>query len=185
MKEEEYHNHSGGAIGSDTQWDIIGREYGVINHHHYWYGKMNPRSEEKDKISFDEFFEGKEKVLIANKTLKRNPDKYMNLLARNWLQVKNSDAIYGIGTLKSLKEANGGTGWAIQMAIDNNKQVYFFDQERIQWVEYDYGKQKFVKTLTPTLTKNFAGIGTRNINENGIKAIRNVYIKTFSNIFNK
>jgi hypothetical protein len=32
---------------------------------------------------------------------------------------------------------------------------------------------------TPTLTPNFAGIGTRNINQNGIEAIRDVYENTF------
>ena len=37
----------------------------------------------------------------------------------------------------------------------------------------------WVEIGTPTLTHNFAGIGTRNINQNGIKAIRDVYENTF------
>ncbi|HEY8364888.1 MAG TPA: hypothetical protein VIK84_04885, partial [Haloplasmataceae bacterium] len=36
----------------------------------------------------------------------------------------------------------------------------------------------FVPIETPILTKNFAGIGTREINENGKQAIRDVYEKT-------
>ena len=28
----EFTNHSGGAIGSDNNWDLFGRQFGVINH---------------------------------------------------------------------------------------------------------------------------------------------------------
>ena len=180
MEPEKYHNHSGGAMGADSQWDDIGRQYGVVNHHHYWYGKMNPRSKKEDEITTSDFFEGKEKVILANKSLHRYPDRYMNLLARNWLQVKNSEAVYAIGTLRTDREVNGGTGWAVQMAIDSKKPVFVFDQERIQWFEYSFESRKFIKSGVPTLTVNFAGIGTRGINENGPNAIKEVYEKTFN-----
>jgi hypothetical protein len=61
------------------------------------------------------------------------------------------------------------------MAIDMNKELYVFDQNKNQWY---YWNQKFEVCVTPKLTKNYAGIGTRKINNNGIQAIRNVYNKT-------
>lgn len=63
------------------------------------------------------------------------------------------------------------------MAIDVNKPVYVFDQERNKW--YTKLDEDWIEIGTPTLTPNFAGIGTRNINQNGIKAIRDVYENTF------
>ena len=39
--------------------------------------------------------------------------------------------------------------------------------------------QSFTPIDTPVLTKNFAGIGTREINDAGKQAIRDVYDKTF------
>jgi hypothetical protein len=63
------------------------------------------------------------------------------------------------------------------MAIDVNKPVYVFDQERNKW--YTNIDKDWVEIGTPTLTPNFAGIGTRNINQNGIEAIRDVYENTF------
>ena len=52
------------------------------------------------------------------------------------------------------------------MAINHNKPVYVFNQEQgsydIGWYKWDSSKNDFVKTDTPVLTKNFAGIGTRN-----------------------
>jgi len=37
----------------------------------------------------------------------------MNLLARDWIQVKYSDAVFAVSTLQSDKTVNGGTGWAV------------------------------------------------------------------------
>jgi hypothetical protein len=37
-----YINHSGGAIGSDSVWGIIGKQYGVESKH-YYIGDKTPR----------------------------------------------------------------------------------------------------------------------------------------------
>ena len=172
-----YNNHTGGAIGADSMWDEIGREFGVTNHFHYWYKKSNPKSLPEHEITEEEYQEGVSMINQANKTLKRrNIDKYMHLLARNWVQVKNAETIFAIGLFKGNKVA-GGTGWACQMAIDNDKELYVFDQSKKQWYYWD---KKFVVCVTPKLTKEYAGIGSRKITDGGIQAIRNVYKKTFN-----
>jgi hypothetical protein len=178
LEMNEYENHTGGAIGADTYWDEIGREYGVIKHNHYWYKKPNPKSLPEHEISEEEYLEGIEKIKIANKTLKRRSiEKYMHLLARNWIQVKNADTILAIGTING-KKVNGGTGWAVEMAKNEGKDLYVFDQEKEKW--YMWNNNNFEYCVTPVLSKNFAGIGSRKINDAGINAIRNVYKKTFN-----
>ena len=176
-------NHSGGAIGSDTQWDTIGREYGMLNNKHYYHGQKTPNG--NTEITTAQFEEGKQKVLLANRTLNRKPDNYMNLLARNWIQVKNADAIFAIGTImENRKMVDGGTGWAVQMAIDSGKPVYVFDQNKKAWFSWEGSASDISSVMfeqlaeTPTLTKDFAGIGTRKISADGISAIRDVYEKT-------
>lgn len=115
-------------------------------------------------------------------------------LIRNWSQVKYADAIFAIGTIAQSGEklfpnkpgdtrvalapsVTGGTGYAVGMAINEGKPVHVFDQSKKSWFVWD-GKQ-FVQENTPTLTKNFAGIGTRQLTEVGKQAIRDVYAKTF------
>lgn len=180
----QYTNHSGGALGADTQWDIIGAEFGMVNNKHYYSGSKTPRG--NVEITTEEFNEGRKMVMQANKTLNRRPEKYMNLLARNWAQVKYSDAIFAISSLVNEKSmiVNGGTGWAVQMAIDNNKPVYVFDQKLNKWFLLDKSLSQRPIELedAPQLTQNFAGIGTREINEQGKQAIRNVYEKTFNTL---
>ena len=67
------------------------------------------------------------------------------------------------------------------MAVDINKPIYLFDQLCNMWNEYDYSTIRFeiMGDIIPTLTNNFAGIGTRDINDNGIIAIQKIYKKTF------
>ena len=101
------------------------------------------------------------------------------LLQRNYYQVVNSDAVFAIGNIAG-NIVEGGTGWAVQMAIDQGKPVYVFNQKDNNW--YTYSNGKFIQTSTPVLTKNFAGVGTREITEAGKNAIKAVYEKTLSQL---
>ena len=194
----EFINHSGGAIGSDTAWDEIGREFGMVNNKHYWTLEKTPNG--NTEISRLDYEEGR---FESARAAKRNFGyQYAAMkdsrLIRNWSQVKHSDAVFAIGTIAQVgekvfpKQSNdtrlatnptvtGGTGYAVGMAINHNKPVYVFDQNKNQWYTWNKEQNNFIETDTPTLTKNFAGIGTREINENGKQAIRNVYEKTFGN----
>lgn len=172
-KRENYINHSGGATGADYEWDRQGEPYGVVSRH-YWHGRRTPCG--NVEISHEDFEEGCRHVLYANRVLHRYPERHINLLARDWCQVKYADAVFAIGNLYR-GVVKGGTGWAVQMAIDEDKPVYLFDQKRERWLTYKDGE--WVVCDVPVLTSNFAGIGSRNINESGIKAIGEVYRKTF------
>lgn len=173
--QDKYVNHSGGAVGSDSYWDAIGEKYGVVSER-YYYGNKTPNG--NHQITQEQFEEGKEHVLKANETLHRIPDAYMNLLSRNYAQVKNADAIFAVGHLKN-GIVDGGTGWAVQMAIDDNKPVYVYDQVRKQWFS-NINSQWQVFSGIPKLTKNFVGIGTRELNQDGKDAIKQVYENTFN-----
>jgi predicted NAD-dependent protein-ADP-ribosyltransferase YbiA (DUF1768 family) len=197
----DYTNHSGGANGSDTIWDVTGKEFGMVNNKHYFTGarsEMNAPLGNVDITGTPLAVEGASKVAQAAQEMWGY--KYATMkdarLIRNWAQVANSDAVFAIGTLgkqgdiwkgdeksaeprKLLKESvQGGTGYAVEMAIQAGKPVYVFDQVRKQWYKNIAGV--WSKSDVPVLTKNFAGIGTREINEDGKQAIRDVYENTFS-----
>lgn len=178
----DYINHSGGAVGSDSTFDSIGKSKGFTTHRHYYHGKRTPLG--NLKITDMEEREGWIHVLEANRTLKRKPYAYRDLLTRNWFQVKNSEAIFAVGEMKSYSEVEGGTGWAVQMGIDNHKTVYLFEQKYNRWLVYDYDEKSFEFCEDPILTKNYAGIGTRQLNENGRIAIEKLYDDTLKQIQN-
>ena len=221
----DYTNHSGGAKLADTEWDQIGREYGVTDHRHYrepleytdTKGEVQKGSETLDSqrlrdkgikpthITQQEYNEGARKATAAFRMMYKdseNKSVRQAYIIRNWLQVKNADAVFALGTIKQPGEnasdkagetrvaaipiVKGGTGYAVQMAINEGKPVYVFDGAKEGWYKYDYSVKNFVKTDTPTLTKNFAGIGSRTLSsqeviDKSLQAIRDVYENTFKN----
>lgn len=178
-------NHSGGCPGADMEWERAGEKYGIKTiaysfRNHVQEGK-NPKI-----LTVDELNEGFEHVKIAAKGLKKCANcQYgyvRNLICRNWFQVKNAEAIFAIAKTMTRKVVEGGTGWAVQMAIDNQKPTFVFDQLGNQWNEFNYESHEFeVINCIPKLTNNFAGIGTRDINNNGKEAIRKI-LDTLSDI---
>lgn len=195
FKPEEITCHSGGASGSDTIWELFCTLYGIkVN---AWSHKTkNHKSLNKVEISEEDYEEGVEKIKKANKILgRKNIDKHMDLLARNWAQVKYSEEIFAIGSI--VKEGDisksgyavkckspsvdGGTGYAVQMGIQAGKTVYVYDQKKEIWFKWSYIIEDFLKLkdIPKIQSQNFAGIGTREINRAGEKAIEEVFEKTF------
>lgn len=169
--------NSGGAAGADTVFEEECTKKGipVIA---WSFAGHNTKSPNKKVLSKEELKEGLEHIEIANKSLKRNiynlSPYVKNLLARNWFQVKNSKTIYAVGTLEDdMKKVRGGTGWAVQCGIDNKKPIYVFDQDKNIWFQWIGERYQFIQIdFVPKLLDRFAGIGTREINENGINAIK-------------
>lgn len=170
--------HSGGCPGSDMKWENEGDKYGVKTIA-YSFGGHKQEGKNREILSTEQLNEGFEHVLIANKVIKRYPQgqaRYIqNLLARNWFQVKNAEAIFAVGKFLDDKRVSGGTGWAVQMAVDSKKPVYVFDQVNNTWFFFNYEHGIFWPYHTiPKLTENFAGVGTRDINDNGVLAIEKI-----------
>lgn len=185
----KYHNYSGGAEGSDQYWDIIGKRYGFNNHTHYHFEYRDIFDKyyltllaQKDLNKADEYLKK------ANLTLKRKfptSSNYIdNLLRRNYYQVINSEGIFAIGVLNKDKQTvKGGTGWAVELGKLFNKKIYVFDQELDQWFTWDYKNQFFTISEVPLLTYTYAGIGTRELKENGKINIGLVYRKTLKHLW--
>ena len=174
----DFVNHSGGAYGGDTYWDLVGREFGVIQHKHY-RDKENAKLSKKLKdkgvkatvLSKEEMDFARQKVFeILGKNYPNNT--MGNLQVRNFYQVYNADSVFAIASLKNdKKNVAGGTNTAVQLGIKLNKPVFVWDIETEQWYSYktsnnlfnDSTSEIFIPIETPVLTKNFAGIGSRDI----------------------
>lgn len=225
---EDFNNYSGGASGSDTYWDLIGREFGFNNHFHFREplnytdtkgvtskGTENLDSKELQKsgikptyITQADYNEGAIKATKAFRMMlegDENKNVRSAYIIRNWLQIKNADAVFALGTIKFSGETwvdakkgsitakipiiKGGTGYAVQMAINEKKPIYVYDGTKDSWFKYDYNTKDFITTETPTLTKNYAGIGSRSLSteevwQKSIQAVKDVYQKTIDSFNN-
>jgi hypothetical protein len=190
----QFTNHSGGAYGGDTYWDMIGREFGVTNHKHYRHAGNTSLSAQLKKAGVEAEVLTEEQMDAARTEVEKllgekYPDNIQgNLQVRNYYQVANADAVYAIAEITQVvdkdapknttditKSVNsykhivkGGTNTAVQLGIKLGKPVYVWDLATQSWYKWD-GNRWFEETDTPTLTKNFAGIGSRDIESYNIQ----------------
>ena len=207
---QDYTMNSGGAYGGDTYWDVIGRSFGLTKINHF-------RPEDNQRLSktlidgnAKPFPINHEQLNYAKEQIKQLTGRELHqnlggeLLARDFYQVDKSDGVFAIANITSSQKAvEGGTNMAVQVGIKQGKPVHVYDLNTESWYQYNQSTGKFEVEDTPVLTKSFAGVGTRNIqnykvNKNGqwvdregyvgydkalkaANAIKAVYQKTFNN----
>lgn len=185
---QDYTMNSGGAYGGDTYWDVIGRQFGLTKINHF-------RPKDNQRLS-KTLIDGNVKPLpityeqsnYAREQIKQLTGRDLSydiggeLLARDFYQVDKSDGVFAIANITSSQKAvQGGTNMAVQVGIKQGKPVHVYDLNTESWYQYNQSTGKFEVEDTPVLTKSFAGVGTRNIqnyrvNKNGQWVYREEYV---------
>lgn len=206
---QNYTMNSGGAYGGDTYWDVIGRQFGLTNINHFRPADNQRLSKTLKDRNVKPFSITHEQSNYAREQIKQLTGRDLpydiggELLARDFYQVDKSDGVFAIANITSSQKAvYGGTNMAVQVGIKQGKPVHVYDLNTESWYQYNQSTGRFEVEDTPVLTKSFAGVGTRNIqnykvNKNGqwvdregyvgydkalkaANAIKAVYQKTFS-----
>lgn len=206
---QNYTMNSGGAYGGDTYWDVIGRQFGLTNINHFRPADNQRLSKTLRDRNVKPFSITHEQSNYAREQIKQLTGMDLpydiggELLARDFYQVDKSDGVFAIANITSSQKAvQGGTNMAVQVGIKQGKPVHVYDLNTESWYQYNQSTGRFEVEDTPVLTKSFAGVGTRNIqnykvNKNGqwvdregyvgydkalkaANAIKAVYQKTFS-----
>lgn len=208
---QDYTMNSGGAYGGDTYWDVIGRQFGLTNINHFRPADNQRLSKTLRDRNVKPFSITHEQSNYAREQIKQLTgielpyDVGGELLARNFYQVDKSDGVFAIANItSSYKAVQGGTNMAVQVGIKQGKPVHVYDLNTERWYQYNQSTGRFEVEDTPVLTKSFAGVGTKNIqnykvNKNGqwvdregyvgydkalnaANAIKAVYQKTFNTV---
>lgn len=208
---QDYTMNSGGAYGGDTYWDVIGRQFGLTKINHFRPADNQRLSKTLRDRNVKPFSITHEQSNYAREQIKQLTGRDLpydiggELLARDFYQVDKSDGVFAIANITSSQKAvYGGTNMAVQVGIKQGKPVHVYDLNTESWYQYNQSTGKFEVEDTPVLTKSFAGVGTRNIqnykvNKNGqwvdregyvgydkalkaANAIKAVYQKTFNNV---
>lgn len=207
---QDYTMNSGGAYGGDTYWDVIGRRFGLTKINHFRPIDNQNMSKTLRDRNVKPFSITHEQSNYAREQIKQLTGRDLpydiggELLARDFYQVDKSDGVFAIANITSSQKAvQGGTNMAVQVGIKQGKPVHVYDLNTESWYQYNQSTGRFEVEDTPVLTKSFAGVGTRNIqnykvNKNGqwvdregyvgydkalkaANAIKAVYQKTFNN----
>ena len=178
---------SGGAIGADT---AFGAAATLANHRvvHYVFAGKYGSGRDRYKLTLTELLVADKFLRQANEVLQRgNFDDYYdytkNLLRRNYYQIKDTQRVYAIAYLDDRQRVEGGTGWAVQMAIDLHvPEIYVFNQYNLTWnrwyanINEDKYGWELMEELPPRPHDLYTGIGSsKRFTDDGRRAIENLY----------
>lgn len=181
MKSEDVILFSGGAVGAETYFGEIAEKYGIEEVNFSFEGRETGRTRGIRILNHEELKQGDVSMTYVSTLLHRTyPDTNFirKVLQTIWFQVNSSQEIFVIGNIMPDNTVKGGTGWGAEFAKICNKALYVFDQDKNSW--FKWNKIEWVETAAPTISNiHFAGTGTRFLNENGKKAIEELYKRSF------
>lgn len=176
--------YSGGAQGADAVFGQCAFKAGHIVKDFSFQGhRTNPAW--RVELSQSMLDKADPYLVQANRVLgRRFPTANMfvnNLLRRNYYQVKDSDKVYAVATrTQDQKFVNGGTAWAVQMAIYLGKAVYLYDMNYRLWYAWSGNiMHKWMEVGSVFMMTGpsgaYAGIGSRNLTMDGANAIAKLF----------
>jgi hypothetical protein len=91
--------------------------------------------------------------------------------------VVDSYHVFVVGVIQPDGTVQGGTGWGAELARFFNRPVSVYDQDKKQWFTWkgtEWGPDQ------PKLPERpFTGTGTRNLTDDGRRAIRELFERSF------
>jgi hypothetical protein len=172
---------SGGAIGAESCFGENAEKYGIEEVNFSFEGHQIVRTRGIRILNHEELKQGDVSQTYVSTLMHRsypNSPIIKKVLQTIWFQINNSQEIFVIGTILSDKTVKGGTGWGAEFAKLCNKTIYVFDQDKNNWYKWD--GTNWVEFPNPIITNiHFAGTGTRNLTENGKKAIEDLFKRSF------
>ena len=173
---------SGGAPGAEAEFGRCAERHGVEEVNFTFEGHQIDRHRGVRVLNHEELLAGDVSLEYLSRLMHRRYTEGPTLrkvLQTLWYQVNNGQEIYVIGTIQDDDTVRGGTGWGAEFAKLCNKPLYVFDQDRDGWFTWTGGAWDAC-AHTPTIAHaHFTGTGTRNLQENGKRAIEALFARSF------
>ena len=182
MNPNNYVLYSGGAQGSEAEFGKIAEKFGVQEVNFTFDGHKINRTRGVRVLTAEELLKGDVSLAYLSKLMNRKYNAgpmFKKVLQSIWHQVNNAEEIFVVGTILDDNTVKGGTGWGAEFSKLCNKTLYVYDQEQHSWFKWSKENWKY-KDQPKIKIKNFAGTGTRFLNTQGKKAIKELFEHSFN-----
>ena len=182
---------SGGARGADTAWEQYARSKGLEVQHYVVSGSTTGTTGTTGATRYvvpPHMLATADPILevVAKQLQRPYPCRYKEYLQRNVFIVAHVQAVYAIGkavvTARTL-DIEGGTAWPVEIfklcyaerhiRDTGSSHLYFYNQYDNKWYVYVGSTQWSCidRPPAPTIYSIFAGVGSRDITNEGLAAI--------------
>lgn len=181
MKPQNFILYSGGAQGAEAEFGKQAEKAGSQEVNLTFDGHKIFRSRGVRVLTTEELLKGDVSLAYISKLMNRkfNTGKlFKKVLQSIWHQINYAEEVFVVGQILNDDTVKGGTGWGAEFSKLCNKPLHVFDQEQNLWFKWNGNSWK--KDKQPKIKhKHFAGTGTRFLNANGKKAVKDLFEATF------
>ncbi|GAK50997.1 hypothetical protein U14_02239 [Candidatus Moduliflexus flocculans] len=183
MKKDECILFSGGIKGAEAEFGANAERFGIEEVNFTFEGHERVRQRGVRFLTHDELQNGDVSLEYISKLMNRiysQGQVFRKVLQTIWYQINNGQEIYVIGEILDDKTVKGGTGWGAEFAKICNKPLFVFDQKRNAWFTWKQTEWVTCQDAPIISHLHFTGTGTRFLEENGKKAIAELFERSFA-----
>jgi hypothetical protein len=184
MKREDCILFSGGAQGAEAEFGQQAEAFGVEEVNYTFEGHKIARTRGLHYLNHEELQAGDVSLEYVSRLMNRrytDSPTFRKILQSIWYQINKGQEIYVVGEILEDKTVKGGTGWGAEFAKLCNKPLYVFDQKQGAW--FHWNERDWVKLegdRLPVISHiHITGTGTRQLEEDGRRAIRDLFARSF------
>jgi hypothetical protein len=180
MKSSDCILFSGGAPGAESSFGESAERYGIEEVNFTFEGHQIERRRGVRALNHEELLAGDVSLAYVSRLMNRrfsDAPTLRKVLQTLWYQVNNGQEIFVIGTILEDQTVRGGTGWGAEFAKLCNKPLCVFDQDRDSWFRWTGSSwAPATGAVRPVVGHpHFTGTGTRNLRDNGRRAIAELF----------
>lgn len=171
---------SGGATGAEAAFGEAAEAFGIKEVNFSFEGHSQARTTGRHVLDARELAAGDVSLVYVAHRLHRHWDKTETLrkvLQSQWHVVSHAAQVFVVGAIQPDGTVHGGTGWSVELAKRWNKRVWVFDQNHEGW--FTWNGASWTRGEPVIQVPDFAGTGTRFLNDAGRAAISALFERSF------
>lgn len=181
MSNKNYSLYSGGLKGAEETFGKCAQQHDVNEVTFSFEGHKCARNKNITLLGDNELKKGNISMEIVSERMGRRysqAEKIRKVFQLIFHMVNKGYQVFGIGWIQADKTVKGGTGWGVELAKFFNRPVSVFDQDTNQW--YTWTNNNWAKDEPVISHPTFCGTGTRNLTDDGKKAIEDLFKRSFA-----
>ncbi|MCF6247799.1 MAG: hypothetical protein L3J69_10600 [Desulfobacula sp.] len=181
MSNTEYSLYSGGLRGAEETFGGCAEKFGINEINFSFEEHKCARNKNVTMLSDDELKKGNISMEIVSERMGRRyakGNKIRKVFQLIFHMVNKGYQVIAVGWIQADKTVKGGTGWGVELAKFFNRPIHVFDQETNKWYAWD--NNEWTENEPVISHKTFCGTGTRNLSDEGKKAIQDLFSRSFA-----
>ena len=168
--------YSGGHKGAESEFGRLAERWGIQEVNFSFEGHDTERNRGIRVLGPAELDKGDVSMEIVSTRMDRNytkAEKIRKVIQTIFHMVNKGYQVFAVGWIQPDDTVKGGTGWGVELAKLFNRPVSVYDQDRKGW--FSWKDNNWVADTPVISDKTFAGTGTRNLTDDGRKALHELF----------